>query len=206
MLRVFISKAVVLTAAALLSAQWLSAANAATLFTTNVVDGANWQGSILSDGGNYTQSQDITLSSTSQVDSFQWSGRYCYLDGSGCLKTGYESIFDGFSVQIDGVATFSQPISRSADLGWSRDSAVLEYTLSLTDLILGPGTYTVSIWNELNLDPSIAWYWNFGGDSGEDMSITVNGSVVSEVPLPLSGLLLFGGLGVLGLARSRRNT
>ena len=205
MRKVFVSKAAVLATAALLSAQWMSPVHAATLFTTDVVDGANWQGSMLSDGGNFAPSQDITLSSSSDIDFIQWTGRYCFLDGSGCLKTGYETLVDDFHVRIDGVTTYNQTVSRSADLNWSGDSAVLEYTLSLADLILGPGTYTVSIWNELASDPVLAWYWNFGGDSGEALSITIDGTAVSEVPLPLSGLLLFACLGVLGLVRPRRD-
>lgn len=199
------STAAALFASLLFLSQSASQASAATLFTTNVSDGPNWLGSALSDGVTSVQSQEIVLTDVSDISSFRWTGRYCSLDGlAGCLKTGYESFLDDFYVQIGGVATLNQPVARSSDLGWSSSSATIEYTLLLTGLVLGPGTYTVSIWNELASDPLFAWYWDFGGVTGTDLSITVIGDVVNPVPLPVSGLLLFAGLGALGFVRSRK--
>ncbi len=182
---------------------WANCAQAITLFTTGV-DDTNFQSAYLSDG-TLRWTQDFTLSSKSSITSIRWSGLYCNLSGSGCLKTGYDGLTDNVFMEISGVGTFPilYPI-RSADLNWSSVAAVIEHTVLFGGLVLDAGDYTFSVWNDLNLNTQYGWYWTSGGASGTDFSLTINGTYIAPVPLPLSGLLLLGGIGMLGLFRARQ--
>ncbi len=157
-----------------------SAAQAATL---SVDDGWSifaFQGA----GSNWDTSYSFTLASSAWL-----------------LVTDFEWVGDIFTVTVNGFTLLTSIVDTEGPAEYDETAAYLSEEFSSLTALLGPGSYTItgtaatSPWG--SGDGAIALVSSLPDDELDVPDLNV-------VPLPASGLLLLGGLGIAGAAARRK--